>query len=154
MEVFFCCCFVCSRYFLNRCVPEQSQQQINSFFSKTGITEFFQEVSEDLNTCWREIMYLCLIAFGEFDCAPNQRDSIDMNVFCGLFRILVNACVAVPICRGLCGVAGADWCCSCINRRHRISLVRIPFYIKNQIQLMSISSSLGSTTALNCVHIN
>lgn len=23
-----------------------------------------QEVSEDLNTCWREIMYLCLIAFG------------------------------------------------------------------------------------------
>ncbi|KAJ6645857.1 Choline transporter-like protein 1 [Pseudolycoriella hygida] len=49
--------------FINRCLPEKSSYQINSFFSKTGISEFFQEVSEDLQMCWSEILYLCLAAF-------------------------------------------------------------------------------------------
>ncbi|XP_037042642.1 choline transporter-like protein 1 [Bradysia coprophila] len=49
--------------FINRCIPEKSLYQVNSFFSKTGISEFFQEVSEDLQMCWREILYLCLAAF-------------------------------------------------------------------------------------------
>jgi solute carrier family 44 protein 1 (choline transporter-like protein) len=32
--------------------------------SRTGFKNFFQEVSEDLEMSWREILYLCLIAFG------------------------------------------------------------------------------------------
>ncbi|KAK3925681.1 Choline transporter-like protein 1 [Frankliniella fusca] len=51
------------RKFLNRCIPETSETVVNSFFSKTGIKDFLQEVSEDLHLCWQEILYLCLIAF-------------------------------------------------------------------------------------------
>lgn len=35
-----CVCF--SKKFINRCIPEKSSYQVNSFFSKTGISEFFQ----------------------------------------------------------------------------------------------------------------
>lgn len=51
------------RKFLNRCIPETSDTVVNSFFSKTGLKDFLQEVSEDLHLCWQEILYLCLIAF-------------------------------------------------------------------------------------------
>lgn len=51
------------RKFLNRCIPETSETVVNSFFSKTGLKDFLQEVSEDLHLCWQEILYLCLIAF-------------------------------------------------------------------------------------------
>ncbi|XP_046396983.1 choline transporter-like protein 1 isoform X2 [Ischnura elegans] len=50
--------------FLNRCIPKKNVEQIDSFFSRTGIADFFQEVSEDIDLCWQELIYLCLIALG------------------------------------------------------------------------------------------
>lgn len=35
---------------------------VNSIFSKTGLTDFLEEASEDLQLCWRELIYMCLIA--------------------------------------------------------------------------------------------
>ncbi|XP_075226118.1 choline transporter-like protein 1 [Lycorma delicatula] len=49
--------------FLNRCIQNTSGEVVNKFFSKTGLNNFFQEVSEDLHHTWPEILYLCLIAF-------------------------------------------------------------------------------------------
>ncbi|KAL0266760.1 UNVERIFIED_CONTAM: hypothetical protein PYX00_009211 [Menopon gallinae] len=51
------------REFLNRCIPLPSSETIDSFFSKTGLADFLHEASEDLHLCWREIVYLGLIAF-------------------------------------------------------------------------------------------
>ncbi|XP_077291052.1 choline transporter-like protein 1 [Arctopsyche grandis] len=48
---------------INRCIPNKSSKVVNSFFSKTGLSDFFQEVNEDLHLCWREMLYLCIIAF-------------------------------------------------------------------------------------------
>lgn len=50
--------------FVNRCIQDSKTGGVNKFFSKTGISNFFQEASEDLHHTWREILYLCLIAFG------------------------------------------------------------------------------------------
>ncbi|KAJ9589125.1 hypothetical protein L9F63_017584, partial [Diploptera punctata] len=51
--------------FLNRCIPKATKDgTVNTIFSKTGFKNFFQEVVEDLQLSWREILYLCLIAFG------------------------------------------------------------------------------------------
>jgi len=47
----------------NRCIPSKNDSSITQFFSKSGVRDFFQEVSEDLHLCWKEILYLCLIAF-------------------------------------------------------------------------------------------
>lgn len=56
---------ICSKAILNRCIQSTaSTGQDESVFSKTGLTNFFQEVSEDLHMCTWEIVYLCLIAFG------------------------------------------------------------------------------------------
>ncbi|XP_037916936.1 choline transporter-like protein 1 isoform X2 [Hermetia illucens] len=51
--------------FLNRCLPIRNTDSGSkkSFFSKTGIQDFFQEVSEDLESCWLEIVYLCILSF-------------------------------------------------------------------------------------------
>lgn len=54
-----------SRQLLNRCLPEKSEQQVNSYFSKTGFNDFFQEAGEDLHNCWAEILYMCIVAFGK-----------------------------------------------------------------------------------------
>ncbi|XP_014243856.1 choline transporter-like protein 1 [Cimex lectularius] len=48
--------------FLNRCIPKKTAEIINNFVSKTGITDFFHEVSEDLHHSWVEIFYLSLIS--------------------------------------------------------------------------------------------
>jgi solute carrier family 44 protein 1 (choline transporter-like protein) len=50
------------RRFFHRCVPIKNSTIVNKFFSKTGIKNFFQEVSEDFHLCWREFLYLCLIS--------------------------------------------------------------------------------------------
>ncbi|XP_059470748.1 choline transporter-like protein 1 isoform X2 [Neocloeon triangulifer] len=52
------------REFFNRCIPEKTQDQVNVFFSKTGLSNFFQEVSEDMDLCWKEILALFFIALG------------------------------------------------------------------------------------------
>lgn len=51
--------------FLNRCVPENKGEPMisQSFLSKTGLVNFFQEVSEDLSLCWSKVSYVCLISF-------------------------------------------------------------------------------------------
>lgn len=41
---------------INRCIPTKNG-------TRSGLKEFFHEVSEDLHLCWKEILYLCLIAF-------------------------------------------------------------------------------------------
>ncbi|XP_059622600.1 choline transporter-like protein 1 [Phlebotomus argentipes] len=48
---------------LNRCIPKQATKYSNKFFSKSGIRNFFEEVSEDLDICWREILCLFVLAF-------------------------------------------------------------------------------------------
>lgn len=50
------------RKFFNRCMPNKSDAIVNKVFSKTGLNNFFTEVSEDFQICWTEICYLCLIA--------------------------------------------------------------------------------------------
>ncbi|CAG2057875.1 unnamed protein product [Timema podura] len=50
------------RKYLNRCVPEITSSTKNTVVSKTGIKDFFQEASEDINMSWKEILYLCIIA--------------------------------------------------------------------------------------------
>ncbi|XP_018567705.1 choline transporter-like protein 1 [Anoplophora glabripennis] len=61
------CVSNCSEYegyrkFFNRCIPYKSKTVVNTFFSKTGLKNFFTEVSEDFHFCWREFVYLCLIS--------------------------------------------------------------------------------------------
>lgn len=51
--------------FLNRCVPKNKDETTTQkLLSKTGLVNFFQDVSEDLATCYQEILYVCLISFG------------------------------------------------------------------------------------------
>lgn len=45
----------------NRCL-RKAAYQTNSYVPKTGWVEFYQEVSEDLSSCWPELIYLSLIA--------------------------------------------------------------------------------------------
>lgn len=50
--------------FLNRCVlNKKDETTTQNLMSKTGLVNFFQDVSEDLATCWREILYVCIISF-------------------------------------------------------------------------------------------
>lgn len=50
--------------FLNRCVLDKKDEtSTQNLLSKTGLVSFFQEASEDLATCWREILYVCIISF-------------------------------------------------------------------------------------------
>lgn len=52
------------RTFLNRCVKnKQDETTTKNFLSKTGLSDFFQDVSEDLSSCWREMIYTCIISF-------------------------------------------------------------------------------------------
>lgn len=56
-----------SKAILNRCIQSTANTgQDESVFSKTGLKNFFQEVSEDLHMCSWEIVYLCIIAFGNY----------------------------------------------------------------------------------------
>ncbi|GAB0087830.1 Choline transporter-like [Sergentomyia squamirostris] len=48
---------------LNRCLPKDVKETSEKFFSKSGFRNFFEEVSEDLDICWREILYLFATAF-------------------------------------------------------------------------------------------
>lgn len=55
-------CSLFSKVLLNRCIHTPSEQVTNSVFSKTGLTDFLQEASEDIQVSWREIVYMCLLA--------------------------------------------------------------------------------------------
>ncbi|KAL3284220.1 hypothetical protein HHI36_018383 [Cryptolaemus montrouzieri] len=50
------------RQFLNRCVPNVTHKTVDKFFAKTGISNFFQEASEDIHLCYKDILILCLIS--------------------------------------------------------------------------------------------
>ncbi|XP_045462805.1 choline transporter-like protein 1 [Harmonia axyridis] len=57
----------CSSYdgyrpFFNRCIPNATHKIVDKYISKTGITNFFQEISEDLHLCYWEIIYLFFIS--------------------------------------------------------------------------------------------
>lgn len=50
--------------FLNRCVLDRkAETSTQNLLSKTGLASFFQDVSEDLTTCWLEVLYVCIISF-------------------------------------------------------------------------------------------
>lgn len=49
--------------FLNRCVSSKKDETATqNLLSKTGLVSFFQDVSEDLSACWREVLYVCFIS--------------------------------------------------------------------------------------------
>ena len=53
------------RTFLNRCVlNNKDETSTQKLLSKTGLVNFFQDISEDLATCWREVLYVCIASFG------------------------------------------------------------------------------------------
>ncbi|KXJ82113.1 hypothetical protein RP20_CCG015664 [Aedes albopictus] len=47
--------------FLNRCIRKENPA--NDVATRTGLRNFFQEVSEDLESCYMEMLWLCAIAF-------------------------------------------------------------------------------------------
>ncbi|XP_058454180.1 choline transporter-like protein 1 isoform X1 [Malaya genurostris] len=47
--------------FLNRCIRKDNPAE--DVATRTGLRNYFQEVSEDLESCYIEILWLCLIAF-------------------------------------------------------------------------------------------
>jgi solute carrier family 44 (choline transporter-like protein), member 1 len=49
--------------FLNRCVQDNRELESQKLISRTGFVNFFQDVSEDLSSCFREIIYVCIISF-------------------------------------------------------------------------------------------
>jgi solute carrier family 44 protein 1 (choline transporter-like protein) len=50
--------------FLNRCVQtNKGEVTSENLLSRTGLVNYFQDVSEDLSECWREIIYVCIISF-------------------------------------------------------------------------------------------
>lgn len=50
--------------FLNRCVlNKKDETSTQKLLSKTGLVSFFTDVSEDLATCWREVLYVCIASF-------------------------------------------------------------------------------------------
>lgn len=52
------------RQFINRCVKDGNDNlKSQNLLSKTGLVNFFQDISEDLATCWKEIIYVCIISF-------------------------------------------------------------------------------------------
>lgn len=52
------------RQFINRCVKDGNDNlKSQNLLSKTGLVNFFQDISEDLTTCWKEIIYVCIISF-------------------------------------------------------------------------------------------
>ncbi|CAH1398074.1 unnamed protein product [Nezara viridula] len=59
-----CSAFPEYRKFLRRCIPKNTSGIVNSFFSKTGLTDFFLEVSEDLHLTAVYLLLLSLFALG------------------------------------------------------------------------------------------
>ncbi|KAF5305606.1 hypothetical protein FQR65_LT07686 [Abscondita terminalis] len=57
-----CSIFPNYRSFINKCVITNAKNAMDSFLGKTGLDDFFQEVSEDFELCWPEILYLCIIS--------------------------------------------------------------------------------------------
>lgn len=51
----------CSKPFLNRCIRKENPAQ--EVATRTGLRNYFQEVSEDLESCSVDILWLCVIAF-------------------------------------------------------------------------------------------
>ncbi|KAK5642484.1 hypothetical protein RI129_008651 [Pyrocoelia pectoralis] len=47
---------------LGRCVLEKGKSSTETFLGKTGLNDFFAEVSEDFERCWLEMLYLCIIS--------------------------------------------------------------------------------------------
>ncbi|CAH1119851.1 unnamed protein product [Phaedon cochleariae] len=63
------CVSDCSKYngykpVFNRCIQNRTGKVVNNLFSRTGLKNFFSEVSEDFQLCWQEMCYLCLISLG------------------------------------------------------------------------------------------
>lgn len=51
------------RTFFNRCILDKKDETTSQkLLSRTGLVNFFQDVSEDLSMTYREIIYVCLIS--------------------------------------------------------------------------------------------
>ena len=53
--------------FLNRCIriSDKTNEMAATMFSRTGMTNFFQEVSEDFSLCWKDMIKICAFSLGE-----------------------------------------------------------------------------------------
>jgi solute carrier family 44 protein 1 (choline transporter-like protein) len=50
--------------FINRCIPKKQKEVTSAnLLSRTGFVNFFQDISEDLSSCWQQMIYVCLISF-------------------------------------------------------------------------------------------
>ena len=65
--------------FLNRCVPKQLTTTAVGLFTNTGAQSLVEEVVQDLEIAWKEIIYMGLIALGEGSCL--QWCPIKMRLF-------------------------------------------------------------------------
>ena len=65
--------------FLNRCVPMQLTTTAVGLFTNTGAQSLVEEVVQDLEIAWKEIIYMGLIALGEGSCL--QWCPIKMRLF-------------------------------------------------------------------------
>lgn len=51
------------RQFLNRCILDKKDEMTSQkLLSRTGLANYFQDISEDLSTCYLEIIYVCVIS--------------------------------------------------------------------------------------------
>ena len=58
--------------FLNRCVPKQLITTAVGLFTNTGAQSLVEEVVQDLEIAWKEIIYMGLIALGEGSCLVHR----------------------------------------------------------------------------------
>ena len=54
-----------STIFFWRCVPPFAQSTFMSFFSGTGTESVVDNIVKDIESSWKEIIYMCLVALGE-----------------------------------------------------------------------------------------
>ena len=54
-----------STIFFWRCVPPFAQSTFMSFFSGTGTESVVDNIVKDIESSWKEIIYMCRVALGE-----------------------------------------------------------------------------------------
>lgn len=116
---------------LTRCIPDKTTiDQENSYFSKTGFSQFFQETSEDFHVCWLETLFMCAIAFGRILVKYFQINAItEMNfIFVCNFILFFSSLfcdnpVNVQVLSWHHRLDGSNWIDYHVYHSHNISLV-------------------------------
>lgn len=58
--------FFFSKAYFSRCIPVFAEDQAEQFYSGSGMSGFIGDVIADLKISWKEILYISLIAFGNY----------------------------------------------------------------------------------------